>query len=108
MAFFGSSEEPSAGVHFNLKTGAPTPSIRFHNPNVMPKMGFNLSSQHNYLGHFKNMGIMRMGHNVTMKDTMHEFKQGTLHSGSKKGPIVKSRSQAIAIGLSQERKAGLR
>lgn len=37
---------------------------------------------------------------------MHEFKEGDLHSGSKKGPKVKSRKQAIAIGLSEARKAG--
>ena len=36
--------------------------------------------------------------------TMHEFKKGKLKSGSKKGPKVKSRKQAIAIGLSEERK----
>ena len=41
-----------------------------------------------------------------MKGTMHEFKAGTLHSGSKKGPAVTSRKQAIAIGLNQDRKAG--
>lgn len=41
-----------------------------------------------------------------MKKTMHEFKEGTLHSGSKTGPPVKSRKQAIAIGLSEQRKAG--
>lgn len=41
-----------------------------------------------------------------MENTMHEFKHGTLHSGSKEGPKVKSRAQAIAIGLSKERKAG--
>ena len=35
---------------------------------------------------------------------MHEFKQGKLHSGSKKGAIVKNRKQAIAIALSEERK----
>ena len=29
-----------------------------------------------------------------------EFKAGTLHSGSKKGPKVTSRKQAIAIALS--------
>ena len=40
-----------------------------------------------------------------MKKTMHEYKKGTLHSGSKKGPVVKKRKQAIAIGLSQARKA---
>ena len=37
---------------------------------------------------------------------MGEFKRGTLHSGSKKGPKVKSRKQAIAIGMSEARKAG--
>jgi hypothetical protein len=31
---------------------------------------------------------------------MKEFKGGTLHSG-KKGPVVKSRKQAIAIALSE-------
>jgi hypothetical protein len=41
-----------------------------------------------------------------MDKTMHEYKAGTLHSGSKKGPKVTSRKQAIAIGLSQDRKAG--
>ncbi len=37
--------------------------------------------------------------------TMREYKKGTLHSGSKSGPKVKSRKQAIAISLSQARKA---
>lgn len=41
-----------------------------------------------------------------MKNTMDEFKKGSLHSGSKTGPKVKSRAQAIAIGLSEKRKAG--
>ena len=35
---------------------------------------------------------------------MKEFKAGKLHSGSKKGPKVKSPKQAIAIALSEERK----
>ena len=37
---------------------------------------------------------------------MHEFKHHELHSGSKKGPLVKGRKQAIAIALSEARKAG--
>lgn len=41
-----------------------------------------------------------------MKATMHEFKQGKLYSGS--GHKVKSRKQAIAIGLSETRRAGSR
>lgn len=36
--------------------------------------------------------------------TMGEFKRGNLHSGSKRGPVVKSRKQAIAIALSEQRK----
>lgn len=41
-----------------------------------------------------------------VKATMHEFKHGQLHSGSKSGPVVQNRKQAIAIALSEERKAG--
>ena len=37
---------------------------------------------------------------------MREYKHGGLHSGSKKGPKVKNRKQAIAIGLSEARRAG--
>jgi hypothetical protein len=36
---------------------------------------------------------------------MGEYKAGKLHSGSKKGPVVKSRDQAIAIALSEAGKA---
>lgn len=40
-----------------------------------------------------------------VKKTMHEYKRGELHSG-RSGQKVKSRKQAIAIGLSEARKAG--
>ena len=40
------------------------------------------------------------GGQVKVKKVMREFKQGKLHSG-KKGPVVKSRKQAIAIALSE-------
>lgn len=36
---------------------------------------------------------------------MSEFKSGKLHSGSKRGPVVKSRKQAVAIMLSEKRAA---
>jgi hypothetical protein len=32
---------------------------------------------------------------------MHEFKAGSLHSSSKKGPVVKSKKQALAIAMSE-------
>jgi hypothetical protein len=37
--------------------------------------------------------------------TMHEFKEGELKSGSKHGPVVTDRAQAVAISLAQARKA---
>ena len=40
-----------------------------------------------------------------VKQAMHERKQGTLKSG-RSGKKVRSRKQAIAIGLSQARRAG--
>jgi len=36
-----------------------------------------------------------------VKQEMEKFKAGTLHSGSKNGPLVKNRKQAIAISLSE-------
>ena len=41
-----------------------------------------------------------------VEKVMHEFKEGTLKSGSKRGPKVKSRKQAVAIALSEARHAG--
>lgn len=41
-----------------------------------------------------------------VEKVMHEYKEGKLHSGSKKGPEVSSRKQAVAIALSEARKAG--
>ena len=41
-----------------------------------------------------------------VEKVMHEYKEGKLHSGSKKGPKVTNPKQAIAIGLSEARKAG--
>jgi len=37
---------------------------------------------------------------------MREYASGKLHSGSKKGPVVQNRAQAVAIALSEARKAG--
>ncbi len=39
-----------------------------------------------------------------VEKTMHEWKAGTLHSGSKHGPPVRDKRQAIAIALNQARR----
>ena len=41
-----------------------------------------------------------------VKKVMHEYKEGTLKSGS--GKKVSSRKQAVAVALSEARKAGAR
>lgn len=43
-------------------------------------------------------------HAKKVKKVMDEFKEGKLHSGSKKGPLVKGKKQAIAIALSEARR----
>ena len=44
-----------------------------------------------------------------IEKVMHEFKDGTLKSGKEgSGGKVKSRKQAIAIGISEAREAGLK
>lgn len=35
---------------------------------------------------------------------MHEFKRGRLHSGSKQGPVVRNKAQAIAIAISESKR----
>lgn len=42
-----------------------------------------------------------MDSNEKIGKVMKEFKGGKLHSGSKKGPVVKNRKQAIAIAMSE-------
>ena len=42
----------------------------------------------------------KKGKMAKVSKVMREFKEGTLHSG-KKGPVVKSRAQGIAIALSE-------
>jgi hypothetical protein len=46
-----------------------------------------------------------------VEQEMHKFKFGDLHSGSKTGPVVTNRKQAIAIAMSEaglSRKKGKR
>lgn len=47
---------------------------------------------------------VKIAQNNKISKVMHEFKTGTLHSGSKKGPEVTNPKQAIAIALSEARK----
>lgn len=52
-----------------------------------------------HLKHYSKKGKAKV------EKVMHEYKEHKLHSGSKKGPVVHKRKQAIAIALSEQRKA---
>lgn len=49
-------------------------------------------------------GGMTKGQQAKVGRVMGEYKRGELHSGSKSGPTVKSRDQALAIAMSEARK----
>jgi len=48
-----------------------------------------------------NREVEKLNAQSKVGKVMHEFKEGELHSGSKKGPIVTDRKQAVAIALSE-------
>jgi len=50
------------------------------------------------------MGGRKMKGKTKEAKVLGEFKRGKLHSGSKKGPVVKNRRQAVAIAMSEARK----
>lgn len=49
----------------------------------------------------KKKPTTKAGKQAKVGKIMHEFKHGALHSGSKQGPKVKSRRQAVAIAMKQ-------
>lgn len=51
----------------------------------------------------KKKGVPKNKNKV--EKVMKEFSSGSLHSGSKSGPVVSNKKQAIAIALSEARKA---
>jgi Family of unknown function (DUF6496) len=53
------------------------------------------------------MAAKRKTANRKVKRAMHKMKRGELRSG-RSGKVVRSRKQAIAIGLSEARKSGAR
>ena len=53
----------------------------------------------------KKIKVAKKPGHAKFKKVMKEYEEGKLHSGSKKGPMVKKMSQARAIAFSEDRKA---
>lgn len=94
---------PAVAVAAN-NLARPTPA-----PKLAPKPKGIVGQRHGSFGGSKKVKSgpkVRYSRDGKVGKVMREFKRGELHSGSKKGPTVSSRRQAIAIGLSEARKAG--
>jgi hypothetical protein len=77
-----------------MRTPAPV-----RQPEVLP---FELPPEQRLVPVFKKGGAVK-GEKIAK--VMREYKEGKLHSGSKKGPVVKNPKQAMAIALSEARAA---
>jgi hypothetical protein len=77
-----------------MRTPAPV-----RQPEVLP---FELPPEQRLVPVFKKGGAVK-GEKIAK--VMREYKAGKLHSGSKKGPVVKNPKQAMAIALSEARAA---
>lgn len=100
--------EPPRGVFEERESIMPVPE-----PQPRPQFGLESQEETNarlakpqpYMGvNPMNVPVFKNGGKVAK--VMREYKKGELHSGSKKGPVVKDRKQAVAIALSEARKAG--
>lgn len=72
----------------------------------MAKKKHEKKKHHSKASSSKKSHSKKIGKKTKVEKVLHEFKEGMLHSGSKKGPMVKSRKQAVAIALSEARKSG--
>ena len=61
--------------------------------------------KHKKAGRFAKTGSVKSARGrAKIEKTLHEFKEGELHSGSKTGPKVTNRKQAIAIAINQAKR----
>ena len=75
------------------------------NPGIARK-GVPVAPKQPMIAPYKMGGAVPKAGAYKIPKVMSEYKAGELHSGSKSGPVVKSRKQAVAIALSEARAAG--
>lgn len=74
------------------------------NPGIA-KRGVPVAPREPMIAPYKTGGAIPKAGMSKIPKVMHEYKSGELHSGSKSGPVVKNRKQAVAIALSEARAA---
>ena len=97
---------PKADMLFSKKEVNATNLLRDGKGAPMPHPKGSVNMKHGGMAHDgMAKGGMTGKQQAKVGKVMGEFKAGDLHSGSKSGPVVKSRKQAIAIGMAEARKA---
>lgn len=97
---------PKADMLFSKKEVNATNLLRDGKGAPMPHPKGSVNMKHGGMAHDgMAKGGMTGKQQAKVGKVMDEFKAGKLHSGSKSGPVVKSRKQAIAIGIAEARKA---
>ena len=97
---------PKADMLFSKKEVNATNLLRDGKGAPMPHPKGSVNMKHGGMAHDgMAKGGMTGKQQAKVGQVMREFKAGDLHSGSKSGPVVKSRKQAIAIGMAEARKA---
>ena len=75
------------------------------NPGI-PRKSMPVAPREPMIKPYKAGGLMSEKGSKKVEKVMSEYKAGTLHSGSKTGPLVKNPKQAVAIALSEGRNVG--
>lgn len=97
---------PKADMLYSKKEVNATNLLRDGKGAPMPHPKGSVNMKHGGMAHDgMAKGGMTGKQQAKVGKVMREFKAGELHSGSKSGPVVKSRKQAIAIGIAEARKA---
>lgn len=97
---------PKADMLFSKKEVNATNLLRDGKGAPMPHPKGSVNMKHGGMAHDgMAKGGMTGKQQAKVGKVMGEFKAGDLHSGSKSGPVVKSRKQAVAIGMAEARKA---
>lgn len=97
---------PKADMLYSKKEVNATNLLRDGKGAPMPHPKGSVNMKHGGMAHDgMAKGGMTGKQQAKVGKVMREFKAGDLHSGSKSGPVVKSRKQAIAIGIAEARKA---
>jgi hypothetical protein len=97
---------PTVAKQAFIKGQSRMPDVQSRYKDVVAYSDYNPEYDIRYDPNFEEKSKIEYARGGKVGKVMREYKAGKLHSGSKKGPVVKNQKQAVAIALSEARKAG--